>query len=107
MISNDTFIDKAETVVKAVTAEHGLVVNEYAVKKVMKKDLRMSFRKVHGIAWGGNSAQSLILRQQFALSLLKLDFGKKIILNIDEVSDLPVCSVTLQLIFSSCRSYIF
>ena len=46
----------------------------------------MGYKRVKPIAWTGNSVRNLILRQQFALSFLKQDLSKKVILNIDEVS---------------------
>ena len=41
-------------------------------------------RKVVPISLTGNSTRNLILRQQFALRYLQIDFKKKTIINIDE-----------------------
>ena len=50
----------------------------------MKRQLRMSFRKVKHITMQGNSARNLILRQQFALKLIELLSKKKKVINWDE-----------------------
>ena len=44
----------------------------------------MSYRKVKPISWNENSPKSKILRQQFALKFLDIDFGKKTVINVDE-----------------------
>ena len=50
----------------------------------MKKQLKMSYKKVTHISTQGNSAKSIILRQQFALKLLELLSKGKRIWNFDE-----------------------
>ena len=50
----------------------------------MKEDLGMRFRKVVPIAIHGNSPKNLVLRQQFAMHLIRLLREGKTILNIDE-----------------------
>ena len=50
----------------------------------MKNECGMSYKKVVPISLTGNSTRNLILRQQFALRYLQIDFKKKTIINIDE-----------------------
>ena len=51
---------------------------------MMKKELKMRFRKVRTLSTGANSDRTLILRQQFALEFLNLVQAGKTIINIDE-----------------------
>ena len=44
----------------------------------------MRYRKIKGISMKANSPRNLVLRQQFALRLLGLNWPKKVIINIDE-----------------------
>ena len=48
------------------------------------KDLGYKFRKVNHIAMSANSERSLVLRQQWAITLLKENPSKKVLLNLDE-----------------------
>jgi hypothetical protein len=48
------------------------------------KDMGMKFRKVHHIALSANSQRSLVLRQKWAIALLRHDLTKTVILNLDE-----------------------
>ena len=56
----------------------------HLVRNVMKKDLKMSFKKINPLALTANSHRNLILRQQFALAYLDIDFDKKVLLSVDE-----------------------
>ena len=50
------------------------------------KDLGFKYRKVNHIAMSANSERSLVLRQQWAITLLKQKPENKILINLDEVS---------------------
>jgi DNA-binding LytR/AlgR family response regulator len=57
----------------------------------------MRYKKVKPTAWMANSPRNLVLRQQFALAFLDIDLSKKIVINIDEVSNLIV--IVLDIVF--------
>jgi hypothetical protein len=51
----------------------------------MKQELGMKYKKIAPISWKANSPRNLILRQQFALSLLTALRGKyTTVINVDE-----------------------
>ena len=64
--------------------KHQIVAKDYIVRKVLRQDLKMSYRKVKQVSWTENSPKSKILRHQFALKFMEIDFEKKVIINIDE-----------------------
>ena len=51
------------------------------------KDMGLSYKKVVHIPLGANSERSMVLRQQWAVTFLKQNPEKKVILNLDEVSN--------------------
>ena len=63
---------------------HQVKAGDHLVRQVLRKDLKMSFRKVKALSWTENSAKSKILRQQFALSFLDIDYEKKVIMHVDQ-----------------------
>ena len=62
----------------------GKEITEREICQVMSQDLGMSYRKVNGISLNANIERSLVLRQRFALEMLKLLEQKKVVLNVDE-----------------------
>ena len=51
----------------------------------MKQELGMSYKRISAVSWKANSPRNLILRQQFALSLLSSLRSKyTTIINVDE-----------------------
>ena len=47
-------------------------VKRWEVARVLKEDLRMSYRRITEAAVMGNSAKNLVLRQQWALQFFQL-----------------------------------
>ena len=50
----------------------------------MTNELDLRYKRIKEISWQGNSDKNKILRQQFTKTLLKVDFSKKTVINIDE-----------------------
>ena len=46
--------------------------SEYEIIKIMREDLGMRYKKVVPISIHGNSTKNLVLRQQFAMHMVKL-----------------------------------
>lgn len=64
--------------------EKDIEVNNKEMSSIMKKELNMRYRKIKDITKNSNSEKNQVLRQQFALNLIKiLQMGKRII-NVDE-----------------------
>ena len=63
MNEDDEFIDSVEKLKKKLDQKHGIVAHCGLVRKVMREDLKMSYRRVKPISWTENSAKSKILRQ--------------------------------------------
>ena len=70
---------------KLITDKHGPIAKPWDVKRIMKEELGMRYKKIAPIALKANSPRNLILRQRFALSLLSALRGKyTTIINFDE-----------------------
>ena len=59
-----------DAVHKLITDKHGPIVKPWGVKRIMKDEMGMKYKRIAPIALKANSPRNLILRQQFALSLL-------------------------------------
>ena len=57
---------------------------EHQVRKVMRVNLGMSYKKIQEISLHTNSARNLVLRQRFAMVLVSLLSQGKRVINIDE-----------------------
>ena len=62
----------------------GIQVKTYRLAHIMKHQMGMKYKRVKEISYQANSIRNLVLRQQFALTFLKLNLYGKIIINIDE-----------------------
>ena len=82
--SRYTFIDSAASVVKHLKDENNMESKPREVRKVMRDELGMRYRKVKAVLLHSNSEKNLILRQQFATEMIAIFQEKKIILNLDE-----------------------
>ena len=56
----------------------------HKVRKIIKHDLKLSFRKVRRLPWHANSERALVLRQRYALQMIELLKKGKRIINLDE-----------------------
>lgn len=81
---NNEFTDSVKSVKKRLSESEEIESKETEIKNVMKLDLKMRYKKLIHISVHANSAKNLILRQQFALQLIKLLMAGKTILNVDE-----------------------
>ena len=59
-------------------------VKDWVLRDIMRRELDLRYKRINEISWQGNSVKNKVLRQQFAKTLLEVDFTKKIVLNIDE-----------------------
>ena len=60
------------------------IYKEHQVRKIMKKNLGLSYKKIKEIGVHTNSIKNLVLRQRFAIELVTLMNKGKRIINIDE-----------------------
>jgi len=84
MCEKGQFIDSIEFVKKELKKEIDQEFKNSLIIDVLKKDLKMRYRKIKAVALTANSRLNLIMHQQFALEFFKIDLSKKVVLNIDE-----------------------
>ena len=58
----DKIIDSVEYVCGKIAQKHNITPKSWVVKRVMKQELGMSYKKIASIAWKANSERNLILR---------------------------------------------
>ena len=80
----DAFVDSALTVKLELEKDLGMEATLLEIRKVMREDLDMTYRKVLPIPIHGNSGKNLVLRQQFARRMIQLLLEGKTIINFDE-----------------------
>ena len=69
---------------KKLLEEFEIEIKPWTLKKILKEELELRYKRIAGTSWQGNSNKNLILRQQFALEFLSIDLTKKTIINVDE-----------------------
>ena len=74
----------SKLIVHSLKENAGLEVREWQVRRVLKRDMGLSFIKSKKIYPNANSMKVKIQRQQYALSLISLIESGKRIINIDE-----------------------
>lgn len=84
--NSENNISKVEDVLNTLDSD---VIEQYGIKpdfirKVLKEDFNMTYRKVTVLSPNQNSERNLILRQQWAIIYLGILKDKKRIINIDE-----------------------
>ena len=84
MINAKVFINSVEKVSMEVENQIGGKVMHHEVRKVMKNDFNMKFKKLKHVALHTNSVNNLILRQQFSLKFLECALQGKVLMNLDE-----------------------
>ena len=62
MNERDAFIDSADTVREAIERQKGIEVKTREVRKVMKEDLGMSYRKIKPLSVNENIDKNIVLR---------------------------------------------
>ena len=79
-----SIIDSADAVKKSLEQQHKIITTVREITSVMRKDLKMRYKKIVPVSLHANSQKNLVCRQQFALKFLELLQSGKTILNIDE-----------------------
>ena len=83
MIERGEFIGSAKAVVHQVKEELDIDVKPwYVLKQLHAQGLK--YKKLKPITTGSKSAKTLVLRQQYALRFLQIDFKHKTVINVDE-----------------------
>ena len=80
----NVFVDSVKAVKSSLMDGMGTDAKLGEIRKIMREDLKMRYRKVVPVSVHGNSEKNLVLRQQFALKLIELLHQGKRLLNIDE-----------------------
>ena len=84
MLENSITIVKADMVVEQVRKRENVEVTADQVKTVMKDELGLGYRMAKKVPVQANEMRCLVLRQQYAMSMLSLLQNGTRILNIDE-----------------------
>ena len=84
MISGGKVITNAKQVQLQVKVKHELDLTVAHVQRALRKDLGLGYRRMRKIPIQGNSERCLVLRQQYALTMLPLLKSGKRIINVDE-----------------------
>ena len=84
MVIDNEHIDSARIVQQRVLQNAQQKVSVARIRKVMSKDLDMSYARIKNISLRGNSVNNLIMRQRFAIKMLALTQKKTIFINMDE-----------------------
>ena len=84
MTQEGKVINNTEVVRTQVQEAAGLEVSKKLVREVLKTDLKLSFIRTKKFHPQTNSERSLVLRQQYALEMLKIHNSRKRVINIDE-----------------------
>ena len=71
MINAKVFINSVEKVSMEVENQIGGKVMHHEVRKVMKNDFNMKFKKLNHVALHTKSVNNLILRQQFGFKFIE------------------------------------
>ena len=82
-MTEEVFISSVKLVIEEVKTRLNITVTTSYVLDQMH-NLGLKYSKVKHISMQGNSAKSLVLRQQWALAFLEMDFRAKNVINIDE-----------------------
>ena len=63
MNREDEFIDSVDNLREKLAEKHQIVATNNVVRKVLRDDLKMSYRKIKAVNWTENSPKCKILRQ--------------------------------------------
>jgi len=84
MLQEDSLISSSRLLQDKIADEFNMSVGSKFVRYIMKREMKLVYHRCRKIQPRANSERCLVLRQQYALSLLQLlDQGKRII-NVDE-----------------------
>ena len=68
----NTFIDSTASVANHLLEEHNIKAKPREVRVIMRDELGMRYRKIKEVSPNANSEKNLVLRQQFAMELIKI-----------------------------------
>ena len=84
MVDEHQVIDSVEKVIKKIDGQHETVLKAPEMRKIMREDLGLRWKKIKEVSLHENSIKNLVLRQRFAMVLLETVMTKTRIINIDE-----------------------
>ena len=84
MVNQDLHIGSTAWLREHLRQTKDIDVKGWVLRDIMKRELDLRYSRIKQISWQGNSDKNKILRQHFALTLLEVDFAKKVVLNVDE-----------------------
>ena len=84
ILKQQTIIERAAQVECLVQQRHDIIVPVHQVRRMLRQNMGLKYKKIKKVAYQGNSERSMVLRQQFSMKLLELLESGKRVLNIDE-----------------------
>ena len=84
MLDQDLHISTVGFVKNQIKEDAGIDVKDWVIRDVMRNELDLRYKKINTISFQGNSDKNKVLRQQFAKTLLEIDFNKFTLINLDE-----------------------
>ena len=84
LAENNSYLDSVGSICDSIAEDIGIEAKPHEVRRILKEDFNMSYRKIKEVSKHVNSDRNLILRQQFAIKFIELFSHKKHIINIDE-----------------------
>lgn len=84
MVDDHQVIDSVKEVIKIIDDQVSTQLKPPDVRKIMREDLGLRWKKVKEVSLHENSIRNLVLRQQFAMVFLEAAMKKHRIINIDE-----------------------
>jgi hypothetical protein len=83
-MKSDSHLSSVLDIKKKLLDDHDIEIKPWQLLKQLHDDLNLRYKRINSISWQGNSAKNKILRQQFAMTFLKLDLREKLVINVDE-----------------------
>jgi len=84
MYQKEEYFSSVKHIQQKLQDDYGIAMKTHKLMHLLHHHLGMRYKRVHSVSWTANQPKNLILRQQFANALLKLDWHSKTIINIDE-----------------------
>ena len=61
MINKDLYIDSVKSISKAINDPEGKIIKSYEIRKILKNEMGMRFKKVNAVSIHANSEKNLVL----------------------------------------------
>ena len=84
LIENNMILDSVFKISQEIKESLGIEISREKLRRIMRFDMNMSYKKIKGIRLHDNTVKNLILRQQFAKRYIEVSMAKTRIINIDE-----------------------